>query len=686
MAEKTTETQYSDNLKAGTTLQDGQITIEKFINHGGFGITYLASDKKRGRVVLKECYPNAICHRRTNASVSVRSLNNAPHFEKSVKVFINEAINLAKLKHPNIVHVHQAFEENNTAYIVIDYVDGLDLQQIIEGSPEKLRPEFIIPMLTKLLDAIRAVHDLGMLHRDISPDNILITKAGEPVLIDFGAAREDIAKQSRVLSTLNVVKDGYSPQEFYISGSQQNHSSDLYSLAASFYHCISGEMPPNSPVRLAALAENKTNPYKPLEGRFDGYPPNFLAAIDKALNVLPNDRLQSAQEWLGALEPDAPSLNKARNLNAILTPRNKLVVAVGVVIGAVLIGGTYVMLSQAKATKNAQLLLAEAAMEVEVKAEAEALKATQAAALAKAEADALALAEAETLAAAEALKATEAAALAKAEADALALAEAETLAAAEALKATEAAALAKAEADAENTQTLIAETGQSSVSEDVDSEPRVATGETSSSKTINILSEQIAFSHWDIEMPYKPKVRTVNNINLELIVRINSDVDTAVSGNWIKQGVAIYEVNGVPMYQGATVANMILNNLKVDPDGFSRSVVNYKNPGKTQSETGLLAVPAVRSVGLENGIVVQNKSRRGLWQTVVTQVADERPNGLREGDILLEELKIGQKLNFSDAFEKTIRTLVAKRQNLAIFKIRRNGNLMEAEMDLAVGS
>ena len=224
MAKQTTELQYSDNLEAGTTLLDGQITIEKFINHGGFGITYLALDKNRGRIVLKECYPNAICHRRTNASVSVRSLNNAPHFEKSVKVFVNEAVNLAKLQHPNIVHVHQTFEENNTAYMVIDFVDGPDLQQIIEDHPEKLTPELIVPMLTKLLRAIQAVHELGMLHRDISPDNILITNDGEPVLIDFGAAREDIAKQSRVLSTLNVVKDGYSPQEFYISGSNFNLS------------------------------------------------------------------------------------------------------------------------------------------------------------------------------------------------------------------------------------------------------------------------------------------------------------------------------------------------------------------------------------------------------------------------------------------------------------------------------
>lgn len=332
------EEPYSDNLKSGTTLRDGRITVEKFINNGGFGITYLAHDKDIGRVVLKECYPNAICHR-SNTSVSVRSLNNATHFEKSVSVFMQEAVKLARLKHPNIVRVHEAFEENFTAYMVLEFVDGRDLQQIIEQTPEDLTPEFITTTLTKLLAAIDQVHEFGMLHRDISPDNVLISKQGEPVLIDFGAAREDIAKQSRVLSTLNVVKDGYSPQEFYISGSSQNSSSDLYSLAASFYHCISGEMPPNSPVRLAALVENKANPYIPLEGRFSEYPPNFLAAIDKALEVVPRDRIQSAKEWLSALEPGAPALSNKAHETDKPSPNGKLIAAA--VICAAALAGAY---------------------------------------------------------------------------------------------------------------------------------------------------------------------------------------------------------------------------------------------------------------------------------------------------------------------------------------------------------
>ena len=339
MENGTTDEPYSDNLKSGATLRDGRITIEKFINNGGFGITYLAHEQTIGRVILKECYPNAICHR-SNTSVSVRSLNNAPHFEKSVEVFMQEAVKLARLQHPNIVRVHEAFEENLTAYMVLEFVDAVDLQQIIEQRPQDLTPEFVTTTLTKLLAAIEQVHEFGMLHRDISPDNILISKKGEPVLIDFGAAREDIAKQSRVLSTLNVVKDGYSPQEFYISGSAQDSSSDLYSLAASYYHCISGEMPPNSPVRLAALVEKKPNPYVPLAGRFDDYPPNFLAAIDKALEVVPRDRLQSAREWLDALKPGASPLTKKRETVEEAPAKGKWI-AIAVLCAAALAGAYF---------------------------------------------------------------------------------------------------------------------------------------------------------------------------------------------------------------------------------------------------------------------------------------------------------------------------------------------------------
>ena len=292
------EEDFADELKPGTELLHGQYTIEEFLNSGGFGITYLAKDSLDRRVVIKECFPGSLC-RRSEARVGARSRAHQAEFKSVIKLFVQEAKSMAKLKHPNIVGVHQVFEDNDTAYMALDYVDGFDLLETLEEGGERLPPEEITQILRKILGAVEYLHGQNILHRDISPDNILVNKKNsEPLLIDFGAAREEVSKASRVLSALRVVKDGYSPQEFYVNGSKQGPSSDLYALAATFYHLIVGEMPPDSQTRLAALAAEEDDPYVPLEGRIEGYDAPFLAAIDKALKVLPKDRIQSAKEWM----------------------------------------------------------------------------------------------------------------------------------------------------------------------------------------------------------------------------------------------------------------------------------------------------------------------------------------------------------------------------------------------------
>jgi len=292
---------FVDELKPGTKLMHGQYTIESFLNAGGFGITYLAKDSLDRKVVIKECFPGAFC-RRSRAVVQARSRAHQSELKSIVRLFVQEARSLAKLDHPNIVGVHQVFEDNDTAYMALDFVRGRDLLEIIEDPNATLTAPQVKNVLKEILGAVGFIHDQQILHRDISPDNILISKDFHPVLIDFGAAREEATKQSRVLSALRVVKDGYSPQEFYIAGSDQSPSSDLYALAASFHHVIVGEVPPNSQARLAAIASGEEDPYKPIVGRFPDYDDNFLAAMDKALAVLPKDRLQSAQDWLNMME------------------------------------------------------------------------------------------------------------------------------------------------------------------------------------------------------------------------------------------------------------------------------------------------------------------------------------------------------------------------------------------------
>lgn len=292
-------------LPSGCQLLNGKFKIEQQVGSGGFGITYLAKDIYLDRdVVIKECFPGAFCSRFGTQVRVTTARYNAQHRE-IVEMFMREARSIAKLRHPNIVSVHQVFEENETAYMVLDLIHGRDLLDIIEDDSDPLNPDQIRDILVKTLDAIDLIHRNDLLHRDISPDNILLDKWGSPSLIDFGAAREEASKKIDNVSTMLVVKDGYSPHEFYISQGKQQPCSDLYALGATIYHLISGDAPPNSQTRLSALTNNDQDPYLPLAGRFTEFEPSFLAAIDKALSVPPKDRIASAKGWLSLIETES---------------------------------------------------------------------------------------------------------------------------------------------------------------------------------------------------------------------------------------------------------------------------------------------------------------------------------------------------------------------------------------------
>ena len=326
-------------LPVGAMLCGDQFTITEHLGAGGFGITYRARDNVLGRtIVIKECFPTDLCYR-NGRDVAVRNRSHGEQMRSIISMFMREAQCLAKLRHPNVVGVHRAFEENNTAYMaldlldeefptlqrearslaklrhpnivgvhrafeenetaymVLDLIDGRDLSDILETDAVPLSPGRVKDILLQLLDAIEKVHEVDLLHRDISPDNILIEKSGTPVLIDFGAARGDASRHTRAVSSLLVVKDGYSPQELYVAGSEQTPSSDLYALAATFYHVVSGEAPVNSQTRMIEIAGNNPDPCVPLAGRIEGYEPAFLEAIDTAMQVHPSKRLQTAAKW-----------------------------------------------------------------------------------------------------------------------------------------------------------------------------------------------------------------------------------------------------------------------------------------------------------------------------------------------------------------------------------------------------
>ena len=294
---------FADALKPGTELLHGQFRIEKFLNAGGFGMTYLARDSLDRIVVIKECFPSSMCCRQ-KGNVMARSRQHQAEFDAVVKHFGAEARRLSKLQHPHIVGIHQVFEDNLTAYMALDFVRGRDLLDTIEDPKMKLHPRDVKDILLRCLEAVHYIHTNDVLHRDISPDNILIDGKGNPVLIDFGAAKEEATRASRALSALHVVKDGYSPHEFYIAGSTQDASSDLYSLGATFYHVLTGEAPPDSQARVSAIAADRPDPYRPVSGNFPQFEDSFLHAVDKALSVFPPDRIQTAREWIELVDTE----------------------------------------------------------------------------------------------------------------------------------------------------------------------------------------------------------------------------------------------------------------------------------------------------------------------------------------------------------------------------------------------
>ena len=306
-----TETDLDDVLQPGTSLFHGQFRLGAFLNSGGFGITYLARDRLNRDVVLKECFVPTFCHR-TQTSVRARSESGKAHLQKALNAFVTEAQTLATLSHPNIVRVHQLFEDNDTAYMALDHIKGHDLLEVIDEKKATLTPDQIVAMTRKLVSAVGHIHDQHLLHCDISPDNICLRPDGDPVLIDFGSARKIVEGVGAPHGGFSMVKDGYSPPELYAAAGTCGPFSDIYALGASLYHAVSGAAPTDSQTRLTAVSEGLPDPVKPLAGAVSGYPPGFLASIDKALSVQPADRHRSAQDWLQTL--DRPVVTVHRNV------------------------------------------------------------------------------------------------------------------------------------------------------------------------------------------------------------------------------------------------------------------------------------------------------------------------------------------------------------------------------------
>ncbi len=291
-------------LPTGHSLLQGQYQIEKQLIAGGFGVTYLARDSLDRQVVLKECFPAGFCHR-DGTNVSAHTPRQSKSFRNILRHFLREAQWLARAQHQNIVAVHQVFKENNTAYIAMEFIDGCDLYELRLEQPSRVSPSLLNTITWQALQALGAVHALGILHRDVSPDNFLISPSDKLTLIDFGAACGEDPTEDTALSALLAVKDGYSAHELYQPNTPQRPTSDIYALGATLYFLVTAEAPPNSVIRLKAVTAGEPDPYALLVDGDWPYDRTFLATIDKALSILPGARYQSADEWFAVL-PDVP--------------------------------------------------------------------------------------------------------------------------------------------------------------------------------------------------------------------------------------------------------------------------------------------------------------------------------------------------------------------------------------------
>ncbi|MCH5350888.1 MAG: protein kinase [Clostridiales bacterium] len=220
--------------------------IGKALGEGGFGITYLAWDLQQGvKVAVKEYFPSGYVTRVAgNNQVIINSKQNQQASNRGMKRFVDEARALAKIKNlSGVVNVRDFFSANGTAYIVMEFLDGVSLKKYLQRKGGKISVDEVLTIMRPVMESLVQVHKLGLIHRDISPDNILITKNNEVKLIDFGAAKYS-NPDGKSLSI--VLKQGFAPPEQYDTHGEQGPWTDVYALGVTIYYAITGTLPPES--------------------------------------------------------------------------------------------------------------------------------------------------------------------------------------------------------------------------------------------------------------------------------------------------------------------------------------------------------------------------------------------------------------------------------------------------------
>ncbi|MDO5470459.1 MAG: serine/threonine-protein kinase [Akkermansia sp.] len=289
-------------LSRGTVLND-RYEIEKVLGVGGFGITYRAWDVLENcRVAIKENYPSYLVARGDDNSVIVRGDERA--YRWALRHFITESELLSGMDHPNIVQGYGILRENNTAYFVMEYLEGTPLSKY--RKPSSWDEDSLSNILCPLLEALMYLEARNICHRDLKPDNIIIRPDGTPVLIDFGAAKQERSDESYSCSFMS---SGYTAPEQIADHNCISPAIDIYALGATLYFLITGAVPDKAPARQLNPNHDTYIPLADNPKLLRRFSQPFLMAIDAALCLSPHHRLRNADDWRRALVTPRPLLS-----------------------------------------------------------------------------------------------------------------------------------------------------------------------------------------------------------------------------------------------------------------------------------------------------------------------------------------------------------------------------------------
>ena len=282
------------SLKKGATLRHETYRIERVLGQGGFGITYLATDMTLDRLVaIKEFFPKDYCDRAGDTSHITLGTSSSSEFVSRLKAkFLKEARNIAKFDHPGIIRIHAAFEENNTAYYVMDYIVGESLSDKVKRNGP-LREEVAKRYISEVAKALEYVHEKRINHLDVKPANIMVRESDDtPILIDFGLSKQYDTDGNQTSTTPTGISHGYAPLEQYNDGGVKDFSpqTDIYSLAATLFYLVTGVTPPHA---TTLLEKSLAFPNK--------FPAQLIMPIEKAMSPARTKRHETVKDFISAI-------------------------------------------------------------------------------------------------------------------------------------------------------------------------------------------------------------------------------------------------------------------------------------------------------------------------------------------------------------------------------------------------